>query len=336
MTDVLGYAARKWPEWFPEQAGVELEPVALAGGPAHQPRATLFVLARGDRRPAVVMKIAFTPEEAAFLEQEYRALSEVRRALSGPILETIPEPLGFDGSGKMVLLAARAVEGRRLVVPNVTKRGSLASRRLTRGFFKESFDWSHRLALASTQGSSEGPESLEGLVECFVSAHRVAGAARDRLLSFGRAVGGSSLSWKAGWQHRDVSVGNALVHRGSLRMVDWEHAGPGCEPWFDIAYAPGATVMLARRQGGYGSVGQAASIALDRRRWMGAALASEMESAWRHPLPISWAVTLTAMSTALRRERDGRVGWSDWIDLVLWMFSGDEVRRTAGWVAPDW
>lgn len=336
MTEVLGYASQMWPEWFPNEPHARLEPVALAGGPAHQPRATVFVLGRGDTRPSVVMKVAFTRTEATFLEQEFRALSGVRRAAAGPVLASIPVPLGLETSDGAVILAVRALEGRRLLVPSTTGRGSLSARRAMRDFFGRAFDWSRSLAAATTDGSIEGPERLQGLVERFVSVHRVTGRPRSRMLSFGRAVGRAPLRWTAAWQHRDVSVGNALVHRGSLRMVDWEHAGPGCEPWFDTAYAPGAAVMLARGQGGCGSVREAACAALDRRRWVGAALAREMERAWHHPLPIPWAVALTVMSTALRRERDGRVGWTDWIDLASWMFSGDEIRRAAGWLAPEW
>jgi hypothetical protein len=336
MTDVLGYAARMWPEWFPGRPGSGLEPAVLAGGPAHHPRAAVFVFAAGESKPSVVMKVAFTSAEAAFLEQEFRALSEVRRSTAGPILETIPAPLGFERSGPSVILALSAVDGRRLLVPNVTRRGSPSSRRLMRDFLARSFDWSRGLADASEPGPIEDEEKLVGLVERFVSVHDVTGPARSRLQSFGRAIGRSRVRWTAGWQHRDVSVGNVLVHRGTLRLVDWEHAGPGCEPWFDTSYAPGAAVMLARRQGRSTSVQAAALTALSRRHWLGAVLAREMDKAWHYPLPLPWAVALTIMSTALRRERDGRVGWADWVDLALWVTSEAAVRDDVGWLSPEW
>jgi hypothetical protein len=336
MTDVLGYAERMWPEWFPGRPWSALTPVVLAGGPAHQPRATVFAFARGEAKPSVIMKVAFTPTEATFLEQEFRALTEVHRAAAGPILETIPAPLGFDASGRGVILAIGAVEGRRLLVPNVTRRGSPSARRLMRGFLGRSFSWSEELAQAAKEKSAQGQERLEALVEQFVSVHNVPEPARSRMLSFGRALGRSRIGWTAGWQHRDVSVGNVLVHRGSLRLVDWEHAAPGCEPWFDIAYAPGAAVMLAQRQGQSASVREAALTALDRRHWLGAVLAGEMEKAWRYPLPLAWGVALTTMGTALRRERNGRVGWADWVDLALLIFSDDEFRDEVGWLAPAW
>jgi hypothetical protein len=336
MTDVLAYAERMWPEWFPRKPAGGLEPIVLAGGPAHHPRAAVFVFPAGESKPSVVMKVAFTRAEAAFLEQEFRALSEVRRAAAGPILGTFPAPLGFEDSGRPVILALRAVEGRRLLVPNVTRRGSPSTRRLMRDFLARSFDWSRRLAGASEPGPPEGQEKLEDLVERFVSVHEVTGPARSRLQSFGRAIGRNRVRWTAGWQHRDVSVGNVLVHRGTLRLVDWEHAGPGCEPWFDTAYAPGAAVMLAKHQGQRTSVRAAALTALNRRHWLGAVMAREMENAWHYPLPLPWAVALTIMSTALRRERDGRVGWADWVDLALWMFSDVEARDEVGWLCPEW
>jgi hypothetical protein len=296
----------------------------------------VFVFARGETRPSVVMKVAFTREEAAFLTEEFHALSGVRRATSGRIMETIPEPLALEASGQGVILALRVLDGRRPLVPDLTRRGSPAARRLMRGFLASSFGWSRDLAAASGQPRRVEEGELEELVEGFLNVYRVTGQPGSLLRSFGRSVGRARISWTPCWQHRDISVGNVLFHRGNIRLIDWEHAAGACEPWFDTAYTPGASVLLARRQAGSASVREAALISLNDRHWFGRLLAQEMKKTWQYPLPLPWAVTLTAMSTALRRERNGRVGWTDWADFALCLLADKEFREAASWLAVDW
>lgn len=337
MIDVVEYASGMWPAWFRSAPPVGLEQVILTGGPAHRPRAIVFVLRSGDRSPSVVIKVAFTPGEATFLSDEFRALSKVRAAAPPPLREGIPEPLGLHRAEEPIAMeATRAVAGRRLLVPDLGGRGGPMAARVLRSFLRGTFAWSRRLAEATQQAPERDEHELAEQVDRFLSVYRDGGSARRDIHSFGRAVARTRIRWRPGWQHRDVSAGNALVHRGAVRFVDWEHAEAASEPWYDVAYSPCATALLAQRQRALPSVRRAALSVLAADSWAGSLVRREMERAWSHPLPLAWAVALTAMSTALRRERSGRVGWPDWAEFATAVLTDGEFRRRVGWLAPEW
>lgn len=336
MIDAVEYASRMWPVWF-GSVPTSLEQVILTGGPAHKPRAIVFLRRHGDRRPSVVVKIAFTAGEAAFLSDEFRALAEVRAATPLPLREGIPEPLGLHRAEDPVAMeATRAIAGRRLLVPDLAGRGGAMARTVLRSFLRGSFAWSWRLAEETRQECESDEQELAERVDRFLSVYRDGGSVRRVIRSFGRAVARARIRWRPGWQHRDISPGNALLHHGALRFVDWEHAEAASEPWYDVAYAPCATALVAQRQRGMPSVRRAAVSVLPGDRWVGRLLRREMEHAWPHALPIAWAVALTVLDTALRRERSGRVGWSDWAEFATGMLTDGELRRRIGWLAPEW
>lgn len=337
MIDALvGYASRMWPEWFPGRGAPPLEPVILSGGPAHRSRLLLFLIPWRGARPEVVLKVAFTPEEAAYLSNEFRALSGVGEAVPSALKETFPKALGLLPSNGMLAIALRALEGRTLLVPDVTRPGSTVGRRLMRSFFRRSFDWSASLARATAEPSPSAEEDLAGVAERFVEAFSLSDRAAREGRAFARAVARAGLRWFPGWQHGDITVGNVLNRGGRLRFVDWEHGGPGSEPWFDIAYAPGAVTLLGRRQANLDSVRESALRVLAPGGWVGNILREEMDRAWHHPLPLGWAVTLTSMRAGLRRRRDGRLGWMDWVEFVSCLLADEEWRTDLAWLAPEW
>jgi hypothetical protein len=336
VTALVSYAAGKWPMWFGGHTAPAIESVILSGGPGHRRRALVFLLPSGHTRPAVVLKVAFSSEEAVFLAREFRALSEVRRDVDPSIQVSIPEPLSLDRVGEVVVLASRALEGRRLVVPGVAGRGSLVASYLMRRFLARAFTWSGDLA-RTNHAAPEGDESdLVDVVERFARLYPSAAAQGSRVSAFALAVGRARIRWRPSWQHRDIAVGNVISHRGVLRFLDWEHASAHSEPWFDVAYAPGTLTLLAQRQNRVASVRTAALAVLGVDAWAGSVLRREMERAWSHPLPLAWAVALVAMSTALRRQGDGREGWSDWGELALCLVADHEFRSAIDWLAPQW
>lgn len=337
MIDPVEYASRMWPVWFGGAPATNLEQVILTGGPAHKPRAIVFVLRSGDRSPSVVVKVAFTPGEAGFLSDEFRALCDVRAAAPPSLRESIPEPLGLHHAEEPVAMeATRAVAGRRLLVPDLCVPGGAMARRVLRSFLRGAFVWSQQLAEATQQDHERDEQELAGRVERFLSVYRGGASALRDIRSFGRAVARARIRWRPAWQHRDISVGNVLVHRGTLRFVDWEHAEAASDPWYDVAYAPCATVLVAQRQRAMPSVRTAAMSVLPADKWAGRLLRTEMERAWSDALPLPWAVALTAVSTALRRERSGRIGWPDWAEFVTAVLADGEFRRRIGWLAPEW
>jgi hypothetical protein len=338
VSEIVRYATERWPEWFGRDAGRGIEPVALAGGPAHRRRVIVFLISKGESRPAAALKIAFTPQEEEFLQAEFRALSDVWPDVPSGMRDTVPQALGLDRVDGLLILATEVLEGRRLLVPHVTGRASIYARRLVRRFLSGAFSWSNELARVSPQTMQDQADEtdLQEMIEAFLTVHPVDERAQRDFRAFGRALGRERIRWTTSWQHRDVAVGNVLAHRGGLRFLDWEHASGRSEPWFDIAYAPGALALLAHRQSGFPSVRDAGLSVLGADAWAGRILRGEMERAWRHPLPLAWAVALAIMSTAVRRQRHGRGGWSNWGELAVCLVADRDFRRTAAWLAPHW
>jgi hypothetical protein len=335
MIDIPSYAANMWPRWFSGTRAPALQPLILAGGPAHKPRAIVFLFALGEARPSVILKVAFTEQEAGFLIQESRALAEIATAIPLNMRMSIPERLSIDRVNGTVVAAFRTLTGRRILVPDLWRPGWLGGR-LMRQFFFRTFEWTRELSLVTRQTAESDENELVDLVERFLDVYRLEGSSMRDVQDFGRAVARSRIRWVPCWQHRDISVGNVLAHRKEFRFVDWEHAGPGSEPWFDVAYAPSATVLLSQRQrSGVALRGAALSI-LSPDSWVSALLRQEMNRVWDYPLPLSWAVALVAISTALRRERTGRIGWPDWAELALCMLVDRDFRKSVRWLAPQW
>jgi hypothetical protein len=335
MIDIPAYAAKMWPQWFSGTPAPALQPLFLSGGPAHKPRAIMFLFAVGEARPLVILKVAFTEQEAGFLIQESRALAEIARVLPLKMRRNIPEPLGTERANGTVVAAFRALRGQRILVPDLWGPGWLG-RRPMRSFFSRSFKWTRELSLVTQESRESDENELVDLIDRFLSVYPLHGSPQRHMRAFRGAIERSRIRWVPGWQHRDVSVGNVLKDRKELRFLDWEHAGPGSEPWFDIAYAPSATVLLSQRQrSGVPLRGAALSI-LSPNSWVSALLRHEMNRVWDYSLPLSWAVALVAISTALRRERTGRIGWPDWADLALCMLADRDFRKSVGWLSPHW
>jgi hypothetical protein len=329
------YAEGRWNEWFgrpPEELGLAIG----SGGPAHRTRAAVFVFDGHQRRPSVVMKIAFTDLEAGFLRHEHNALDDLRPNLPGEMRRSIPRALGLTEIEGNTVLSMEALAGKRLLVPNLTGRGGTVPRQLIGGFFRKAFEWSQDLALATSSDEVLGGGDLAHVVDRFRGLASQPTLVSDRLTSFRNAIESSGIKWSTSWQHADLAVGNVLVHRGELRLLDWEHASATSQPWFDLAQAPGASARLAKRQSGAGSSREAAMRALGSSRWAGEVLRAEMEGVWDNRMPLGWAVALASMATAIRQVEDARMGAEDWTEFTTALMSDDELRRELPWMVPDW
>jgi hypothetical protein len=329
------YAEDRWPAWFgrtPEEIGLAIG----SGGPAHRTRAAVFVFDGHRRRPSVVMKIAFTDLEAGFLRHEHDALDQLRPTLSEPMRISIPRALGLAEIEGNTVLSMEALAGKRLLVPNLSGAGGPVPRQLMGGFFRKAFEWSQDLASATTSDEVLGGKDLAEVVDRFSGLASQPAPVSDRLASFRAAMDGSGVKWSTSWQHADLAVGNVLLHRGELRLLDWEHASGESQPWFDLAQAPGATARLAKRQSGAESSREAAMTTLGGSKWAGEVLRTEMERVWDNRMPLGWAVALASMATAIRQVEDARMGAEDWTEFSVALISDDELRRELPWMVPDW
>jgi aminoglycoside phosphotransferase (APT) family kinase protein len=181
-----------------------------------------------------------------------------------------------------------------------------------------------------------GGKDLAEVVDRFSGLASQPAPVSDRLASFRAAMDGSGVKWSTSWQHADLAVGNVLLHRGELRLLDWEHASGESQPWFDLAQAPGATARLAKRQSGAESSREAAMTTLGGSKWAGEVLRTEMERVWDNRMPLGWAVALASMATAIRQVEDARMGAEDWTEFSVALISDDELRRELPWMVPDW
>lgn len=335
MDELSRHAVEMWPKWFPERPVPELHGVITAAGKAHRDRAFVFLLRRRGKAE-IVFKIAFSEEEAGYVTREFENLSQLFPILPVSLRDHIPAPLGIHRLGSGVAVALGVLEGHRLLVPDVTRLGTPAARVLLRRFFRNAFRWSRSLAMATQNADLREAGSLGDLLDRFVAAFPMDERQLRRFQGFGKALDAGGFQWRPAWQHGDLAVGNVLVHRGSLRLLDWEHARGDAEPWFDVSYAPICSSALGARQAGLASMLDGAPLVLDEERWSGRIMREEMEAVWDYPLPLPWAVAITGIRTTVRRMDQGRRGWLPWGRLTVALLTDDEFRHRVPWLAPHW
>jgi hypothetical protein len=338
MLDVLmARATAEWPRWFPGSSGVGLAPMLLAGGPAHSDRVSVLLFPERAKAPLVIMKIGFTSREGEFLTSEFNAMDALRPQLPEQLQESMPRALDLFRADGVTALSAGVVSGDRLLVPRLTGEVSPRAQAIMDSYFRRSFEFSRALADATSSEESLDSTALAAITDEFARRFLAEHPEFERRVrDFGTAISGSTIDWHPAWQHQDLAVGNVLDDRGRLRFVDWEHAGGGCVPWFDVAFTPVVTSHLARRVDRIVSIEEATVGVLGAETTIGAALRERMEEVWDYPLPLAWAVTLTAMEGAMRRLDDGREGSPEWVELVRLMMCDDGFRERLDWLVPKW
>ena len=338
MLDLLmARASQEWPRWFADEDDTRLLPMMLAGGPAHRDRISVLLFPEGEPKPRVIMKIGFTPREGEFLASEFGAMDQVWPQLPESLQDSVPRALDLYRTDGTTAMAAGVLTGNRLLVPGLTGDVPPKAREIMDSFFRRSFEFARALAESTTSPTPSDSATLAAGAEEFARRFLAQDPEfESRVLDFGRAISSAAITWYPAWQHQDVAVGNVLDDHGRLRFVDWEHAGPDCVPWFDIAFAPVVTSHLARRVDRIASVEEAARGVLGPETAIGRVLRERMEEVWDYPLPLSWGVTLTAMEGAMRRLDDGREGSPEWVELVRLIMCDDDFRRQVAWMAPEW
>jgi len=338
MLDVLmARATAEWSSWFPGSIGAGLAPMLLAGGPAHSDRVSVLLFPEGAKAPQVIMKIGFTPREGEFLTSEFNAMEAVRPQLPDQLQVSMPRALDLFRADKVTALSASVISGDRLLVPRLTGEVTPRAQGIMDSYFRRSFEFSRALADATSSEESLDSTALAAVTDEFAKRFLAERPDFERQVrGFGKAISGSTIEWHPAWQHQDLAVGNVLDDRGRLRFVDWEHAGGGCVPWFDVAFTPVVTSHLARRVDRIESIEQATLGVLGAETAIGGMLRERMEEVWDYPLPVAWAVTLTAMEGAMRRLDDGREGSPEWVELVRLMMCDDDFRDRLDWLVPKW
>jgi hypothetical protein len=94
--------------------------------------------------------------------------------------------------------------------------------------------------------------------------------------------------------------------------------------------------MLERHRHPGLTVPEATARLWGRAAWMARVGQRVVQDPWRHPLPVPWALALTAMRSALRAAEQGRTGGAQWAELAVAMLTDDRLRSAASAWVPDW
>jgi hypothetical protein len=332
--DLIEYARGNWEHWLDEPAPVTIRHVSLRGGPAHTERGMVMLFGNGVSRPELVLKIAFSDPESQFLHTEYENLSKLYPDAPPPIRDGLPRPLAWKALGSCHVMAMSAVRGRRLLHPHLQSVKSTLAKRALESFFRRTFKWSKELSEVSGGEARATGSVLAGRVRLFADRFIQAAEDRDRIESFAAYLD-SELhgTWSRGWQHCATDITNALLWKRRVRFVDWEHASPLSDPWFDVTYAPLAIARLGMRQEPRRASVEVFCDVLDPDGWIGIRLRSAMEDHWDFPVPLPTGVVLTLMEAALRRKRTSR---PETADLAVALLTQRGVRDRLPWLAPVW
>lgn len=338
IDELVEHTLQRRPGWLHGADPATLRPAIVArAGPrwTQSGRGFVFLFSPGARRPEVVLKVAFEEWDAVRFRNEFAALGEVRRILPGSVRETIPERLELLELPGATVLAIRGVGGRRAYVPSPMGWPGILSRRLLGRNLRRALAWSRDLGLhAGVEGAGD-EEALVELTERFRRTLIPSGPAVEGVRSFARSLGRSRIRWTPAWQHGDFGVQNLLIDRGRVHVYDWEMAAPG-EPWSDTAHLPMKEFMAAllRSRGRLSSAREAILAAFTPASWAGRVLRREMERVWEHPLPLAWAVVLEEMRRALGFKEEKRR--RDRAEVVSSLLMDEDLRRSVGWLAPQW
>ena len=207
-----------------------------------------------------------------------------------------------------------ALAGRRLLVPDLNGPGVTAQ--IVDGRLLPQI-----IRLSNDLPRYQQRERLDGshLAEIVDSVHRPAPQSAEagvRLRSFRDAVAESGGDLSTSWQHADLAVGNVLMHRGDLRLLDWEHASERSQPWFDLAQSGRGNGAAGQAPIGRCVIAVRGHVRLGEIGLAGQVLRAEIERSWDNRMPLGWVIALSSMATAIRQADDARMGADDWTEFA--------------------
>jgi len=197
--------------------------------------AVVSVLLFGGRQ-VLVAKLPRYGRSNSSLQREAAALEHVARAVTGPILATLPRSLGIHTIGDTEVLLQTAVPGRHLVAETASKR---LRRGMLAGQLDVMFSWCLGLQAASGQSVLVDDELIDTKLVPRAEAGLAAlggdtrvEALLDQAIERARRLVGTPLQLVVA--HGDFWAGNVLVDRGRVAgVVDWERASVDDLPIWD-------------------------------------------------------------------------------------------------------
>lgn len=208
------------PESTPPQAAAALTPPhsAVVLGSRWEGRVVYALFAPRGRVPAVVVKADTHPDYQPRLYKEHDAL--VRVAANPAMAGLAPLPLGVHRCGDTVAMAQTALPGTPLNV--VLRRRFRQSRRLSARDHARALAWLNTFhSSASEETATVGPKVvLERLAQALPGG--APGAEELTRWMTRRSSDLGALTVPVRPLHGDLAPSNCFVHRGRVRVVDWE------------------------------------------------------------------------------------------------------------------
>jgi hypothetical protein len=241
LPELLDWLRQAWPELFPGQRRPRALDCVIQGTGVG--KIIGFVLADGQASPSCVVKLPRSAGDNGELLHELHVINELRRRGGALAQATLPHPL-----------AAPLIQGRQLVVEallpgelfsSVVPVGGDFHLDTARRHLGQIRDWYVGLQRATWPAPEPLTASdVESL--CLIPIRRARQEAElrpqevqflDDLAARARRLEGQRLP--LGFVHGDLRPGNVLIHRGALRVLDWQFGSLRALPlldWFEFAF----------------------------------------------------------------------------------------------------
>ena len=213
----------------PDLRQPDLRPLVMMTGGDEHSRVILLPFAPGRNRPEAVLKASRAPDFNRYTEREQVLLGDIRARLDDELRPTLPEPLGLQREGRLVVSAESYSPGQRLAAlfaPGRAVPQQLHDLDRAAGWLAAF----HRQARVSEGGWDA--EATERWCRTPIDSYRrrfglnpdegrLFSAVQDRVQAL---IG---LPFPVVWQHHDFNELNVLRSERGLHVIDWERARPG-------------------------------------------------------------------------------------------------------------
>jgi hypothetical protein len=198
----------------------------------------LFPFTHDGAEPEAVLKFPRSPERNQDIENGQAVLVTVRNSLRGPVLRTLPEPLGVHRAGELAVSVESYLPGIPLAASTALwaspLRRKLADLEDTAAWLAEF----HRVGQLARP--IWGSADLDRWVETPLTTYsEVFGTTSDERRLFAavreqaRALVGTPVPIV--WQHRGLHLRNIIRAKSQINVLDWEYAEPAL-PLLDLIY----------------------------------------------------------------------------------------------------
>ena len=216
----------------PELRQPDVRPLILTSGVDAGSRSVVLPFTGSGDRPLAVLKVSRLPQFNVTTEREHATLEAIRARLRGPMVATIPRPLGLLWQDDLAMSLESCAPGRSLVASSGrwwrSREQKVRDLRMAADWLVE-FQWQMQIS-RNIWDAEETAKWVHGPLEAYATAFGVT-ASEDRLFaaarSRARALVGQALPIV--WLHNDFGPWNVFRDQQQLTVLDWEW-GPDAGP----------------------------------------------------------------------------------------------------------